>query len=618
MDKKGMTQAFSSSKALEQLQNENEKLRSRLREMEQELMLVNSRLNHIQTSRAYRLAQRGERLFGRIIPPDSMRYRTAKKAWRLFKRLTGRQMAASQIAQGQMEELRRLGQYKQMDVVTTRHTMYIAMLIKRELERLEIKCRIHIGEPQAYEDIPYIIICPQFVQHFPKVYFAFQMEQTVSTRWLTEDYLVKLKNSCGILDYSLTNIDFFQKTEYRDISRNAYYLPVDYCTQYTQADIPQEKAYDVLFYGDASNPRRKAMLEAVAKHFNVKVCSELYGEDVYREIRKAKVLLNIHYYDGALLETTRLYETLSLNATMIVSEDSEHRMETDRLEPFADFVPVGDTDALIERIAYWIEHDEEREKRIRENQAMLENRSSAFCFYFLRFLLAHDRIDFDTFYRFAGDYVQIGTDRLCLNLPESTQRRRAFDRDNHYGFQCVPGLRHLKGWVGCALSYKMIMRRAKDAGLKTVTVCEDDVVFPENLEARLLEIGQYLDTRKRWSLFSGVMADADQAKIQSVERREEATYIEIDRMMSMVFNVYHEEMFDLISQWDERNRDETSNTIDRYLESRKLSVHVRLPFLVGHREEMNSTIWDWSNLRYKQLIENSEKTLKRLADEFVG
>lgn len=606
------------NKSVEQLQKENARLQKKLCEMEQELMMAQSRLNHVQTSRSYRMAQKAEKLFGRILPSGSKRYEMAKRGWRLFKRVTGKQVSSVQITGNQMEELARLGRYERMDVVTMQHTMYIAMLVKRELERLEISCRIHIGEPQTYEDIPYVIICPQFVQHFPKVYFAFQMEQTVSSRWFTEEYLIKLRNACGVLDYSLTNIDFFQKPEYKDLSRAVYYLPVDYHPQYTAAPIPQEKEYDVLFYGDASNPRRKKMLEAISNRFNIKICSELYGEDVYREIRKAKVLVNIHYYDGALLETTRLYETLSLNSTMIVSEDSEHVTETDRLAPFVDFVPVGDTQALLERIAYWVENDEEREKKIRDNQVALEQRISAFGFYFMRFLLAHDRIDFDTFYRMAGDYVQLDTDRLCLNLPESTQRRRVFDRDNHYGFSCVPGLRHLRGWIGCGMSYKMMIKRAQDLGMERVMICEDDVIFPEDFETRLAEIEAYLASCKRWDLFSGVMADLGNIKVKSVVRRSDRTYAEINKVVSTVFNIYHRDMFPTLSNWDASNRNEVQNTIDRYLEDKKLSVHVQIPFLVGHKEELNSTIWECSNLRYKQMIENSETALRRLIEAHDG
>lgn len=60
------------------------------------------------------------------------------------------------------------------------------------------------------------------------------------------------------------------------------------------------------------------------------------------------------------------------------------------------------------------------------------------------------------------------------------------------------------------------------------------------------------------------------------------------------------------------------NTIDSYLENQALSVRVQITFLIGHREEINSTIRHWSNLRYKQLIENSERALGQMMEEFEG
>lgn len=54
----------------------------------------------------------------------------------------------------QMEELQALGRYERMDVVATAHTLYIVRLIKREFMRLDIQCRIYIGEPDIHEEIP--------------------------------------------------------------------------------------------------------------------------------------------------------------------------------------------------------------------------------------------------------------------------------------------------------------------------------------------------------------------------------------------------------------------------------------------------------------------------------
>jgi hypothetical protein len=66
----------------------------------------------------------------------------------------------------------------------------------------------------------------------------------------------------------------------------------------------------------------------------------------------------------------------------------------------------------------------------------------------------------------------------------------------------------------------------------------------------------------------------------------------------------------LIRQWNEKNEDPYTNTIDRYLERISgLVVVVTVPFLVGHSEEQESTLWGITNMQYRELIDQSEKLL---------
>lgn len=587
-----------------------------IRALERELRIANSRLQHIYDSDMYRLSRKYYRIRDKIFPRDSWQYRAAKKCVRLLKSSRAKRgVALPSGSQNQIDLLHQYGKYERMDIVTTQHTLFIAKLMKKMLDQISIACEIHVGEPESYLDIPYVIICPQFVKNFPKVYFAMQMEQTVSSRWFTPDYFRTLQNSCVILDYALSNVEFFHKPENQDVRSRVYYLPIDYYANYYPY-AAQEKEYDVLFYGDARNERRQKVLKELSKRFKVKLCSELFGDELYQEIRKAKVVVNIHYYENALLETTRLFEVLSLNSSMIVSEDSKGCEEAERLKDFVDFVPTDDLNMLINRVSYWVKHDKEREARVRQNMQQLENRANAFQFFFYRFLLAHDRISFDKFYELAGDYVQLRTNRLCLSLPESTERRRSFDEDNHYGFQCVPGLRHEMGWIGCGMSYKFMFKKAFEAKMKNLMICEDDVIFPKNFAKSLENATKYLNTRKQWSVFSGVMADVGKVKVNQCELVGKQRYIEIDHMVSMVFNIYNQSMFQYMCQWDETNRNVESNAIDRYLQNKKLYIFTQLPFMVGHKEELNSTIWGFSNVQYAEMIANSENKLKQLADQF--
>ena len=71
-----------------------------------------------------------------------------------------------------------------------------------------------------------------------------------------------------------------------------------------------------------------------------------------------------------------------------------------------------------------------------------------------------------------------------------------------------------------------------------------------------------------------------------------------------------------IADWDELNRNVHSNAIDRYLENKKLSVLTTCPFLVGHKEDLSSTIWGQQNTIYTQLIADSSKKLEEMTNAY--
>ncbi|NYY80401.1 hypothetical protein DMH27_09655 [Raoultella planticola] len=193
----------------------------------------------------------------------------------------------------------------------------------------------------------HIVVCPQMFEQLPKHYIAFQMEQSVNSRWFTEDYFARLNNAVAIFDYSLKNIEYllhqgipYQKLFYMPISSYADYPAYLSQIGYDLSERKGDKAADVLFYGDPNCERRKAYLQELKKHFNVTVASEVFGDRLTKMVKDARVVINIHYYEDALLETTRLYETLSLG-TPIVSESSSDIEEHRDLQGVIDFVRLA-------------------------------------------------------------------------------------------------------------------------------------------------------------------------------------------------------------------------------------------------------------------------------------
>ena len=504
-------------------------------------------------------------------------------------------------------------------VLTTRHCEYIAREIHDALARVGIDSEIIFERPASgYADVPHFVICPQMFPELPGFYVAFQMEQSVSSRWFNADYMRMLENSFAIFDYSTTNITFLKDSGLS--LRQIYYVPVGplpgILPESQQSDYTDE--YDVVFYGDANNERRQKYLQELSKRYRVKVVSEVFGEDLYRILSRAKLVVNIHYYAGALLETTRIWECLSLGK-LVVSERSSDMDEHGELEGIVDFVEIDDIQALIDRVGHWLEMDSERERRIQEIRQALASGLNRFDYFFFRFLLATDNISFEEFWREAGSKFELKSDRLCLNLPEYTDRSKDFAKDNKYGFSVLPGLRHSKGWVGCAMSYKYMIMLARENDLGRITICEDDVEFPADFEQAMVGIDTYLAGHKTgWDIFSGLMADLHKdAKILAIDDHEGRTFATTNRLISTVMNVYNRTVFDLIAGWNENDRNVETNTIDRYLErNSQLKVVVTEPFLVGHKEEQHSTIWGFQNTQYAEMIAKSSALLRRKIDAF--
>ena len=259
-------------------------------------------------------------------------------------------------------------------ILCTPHTIYAARLLRHCLAQAGIPAEIMYSEPEEYDSGVYIVFCAHVFRKMPDKYVAFQMEQTVSSRWLTEEYLERLAHAEAVFDYSAVNLRYFEKMKV--LRAKLVYSPIDYLPGYRRDDGPYD--CDVLFYGDTEVPRRRRMLDALRERFDVKILCNVYGEELYAQLNRARIVVNIHYYENALLETTRIYEVLSLGRSLVVSERSTDPQEELRLYGIVDFVDAGDAAGLSERIAYWIAHEEERLAAVERNNRLLSERTNSF------------------------------------------------------------------------------------------------------------------------------------------------------------------------------------------------------------------------------------------------
>ena len=506
-------------------------------------------------------------------------------------------------------------------ILATKHTFYVALLIERTLNNFGFHdVTILTNEPYKYEHKVHIVICPQMFSKMPGYYIAFQMEQSVSSRWFSKDYFNLLENSAAILDYSIENIKYLQSNglSYRQI----FWAPISNIQNFQSVlakhnlmDAPAQThfEYDVVFYGDANCPRRHEFLTRISKRFKLLMVSEVFGGDLYRELTKARIVLNIHYYENALLETTRIFECLSLGLN-VISEESVDLLQHANLSGHVTFVAEGDIEGMLDAISLRLSSSDISKKQ-------MDNDFNKFGYYFGRVLVALDLMPLEKLSDFELlSFIEL-ENRIVLTLPETYQRRDSFC-SMHPAVTEFHGLRHIQGWLGCAMSYSYLCKQALKQDIACLEICEDDVEFNVAFSARWEIIRRYLFNNlgtRNWDIFCGMIADvSDDTVILDVINFEGLTFVFLDRMTSMVFNVYGPNAIKKIAEWDSGNRDVTTNTIDRYLERcANIKVVTTIPFVVGHLSDPTSTLWHFQNSAYDGMIEKSEKKLIEKVDVFL-
>lgn len=240
-------------------------------------------------------------------------------------------------------------------IMTKSHTLYIANSLKFILEKNGYLVYIEININRVYfPHALYIVICPQTFKYLPtsNKRISFQLEQYTSN-WFSPTYLSILKESKAVWDYSLKNLDFLVSKGV--LEESISYTPISGIVDY-KIFLKNEYAYyfenkktiDILFYGDLSSKRRKDLLNPLSERFNVKVATNVYGFDILNLINQSKIVINLHYYENALLETTRIFECLSLGSR-VLTEYSIDRQEYKFLEnsPQIYFFETGDVQAML-------------------------------------------------------------------------------------------------------------------------------------------------------------------------------------------------------------------------------------------------------------------------------
>lgn len=508
-------------------------------------------------------------------------------------------------------------------ILATKHTAYVASMLQVQFARFEIAADIVIDlQHRPDPELLYVVICPQMFAHVPRHMIAFQMEQSTSSRWFDARYLDRLHQAYAVLDYSTINIAYLQS---RGLPTSLlYYYPIHpiagYPTRTMQPachDAPGgAPEYDAVFYGDVRCPRRRRALDELSRRFRILILSEVFGDELYSALRRARVVLNIHYYEPSLLETTRLSECVSLGLP-VISESGLQGTPHENWNGWVRFVPPGDIEAMATEIESVRHHFAHTAPPYQPSAIDVQ----AWDFHTGRLLLGCGLISHQEVAR-RVPLVTLERDApVCLSMPETPRRRTYAIQNSPHPPHFFDGLRHIQAWKGCALSYWYLAHLALRAQHDWLEVYEDDCEFlPQS--ARALETARaYLRERAGgWDVFCALITTLPpDTSITKVETYQDQTFVHLDRTMGMVYSIFNASACAHLASWDPSNDDAQTNTIDRYLASRDgLRVITCLPYLVGHQEDMDSTLWTFGNQAYSPLIEASHRQLTRMVQDFYA
>lgn len=197
----------------------------------------------------------------------------------------------------------------------------------------------------------------------------YNLEQvTADSPWLTPG-LLDLFRRHPVWDYSGRNADALVA---RGLPRPRV-VPIGYVPELTRiAPVPVEDI-DVLFYG-SMNARRRGVLDALrARGANVVEAFGKYATERDALIARAKLVINVHYYEAKVFEVVRVSYLLA-NRRVVVSERGSDQDEERAFEAGVAFAEYGE---LVDRCMQLVGSPAERQRYAQAGFDLMRRRSSA-------------------------------------------------------------------------------------------------------------------------------------------------------------------------------------------------------------------------------------------------
>ena len=186
--------------------------------------------------------------------------------------------------------------------------------------------------------------------------------------WFSSE-LVDIFRRYVLWDYSRQNAAVLEALGVRV----AHVVPIGYVKELTRLELAPDPDIDVLFFGSMS-PRRKEIIDQMsAAGLRVHAAFGVYGPERDALIGRAKLLLNVHFYQAKVLEMVRIWYLLANRCAVL----SEHSSDPTEDESLAGGVAFADYQDLARRARELIDAPDERQRMARHGFEIMSARPAA-------------------------------------------------------------------------------------------------------------------------------------------------------------------------------------------------------------------------------------------------
>ena len=210
----------------------------------------------------------------------------------------------------------------------------------------------------------------KLITKYPPNYIIYQFEQANSyflnhknekeyNYIFNDKYIDILKNAKQIWDYSTKNIEWLS-THIK--IKNIIHIPICFDNNLiNHKNNTIQKDIDILFFGSLNKKRKNILNELQKRNSNLIIViknNDCWEDELLNLILRSKIILNIHYYENAILEMHRLSYLLN-NKSFIISEDILDKKQMNTFENSLIFSPY---DKIIDTCIYWLSENNNKKR----------------------------------------------------------------------------------------------------------------------------------------------------------------------------------------------------------------------------------------------------------------